>query len=80
MDAGNGKLMSSEIGIIELPKFPEDVDWGLKLIYEGPRDKSQQNKVLANESQLKKNIKKMVYVAATVLIILLVSLLIHNLS
>ena len=39
MDAGNGKLMSNEIGIIELPKFPEDVDWGLKLIYEGPQEK-----------------------------------------
>ena len=39
MDADNGKLMSSEIGIIELPKFPEDVDWGLKLIYEGPQEK-----------------------------------------
>ena len=37
MDAGNGKLMASEIGIIELPKFPENVDWGLKLVYEGPQ-------------------------------------------
>ena len=37
MDAGSGKLTSSKIGIIRLPKFPEDVDWGLKLIYEGPR-------------------------------------------
>jgi hypothetical protein len=37
MDAGNGKLSSSKIGIIRLPKFPEDVDWGLKLVYEGPR-------------------------------------------
>ena len=37
MDAGNGKLMASEIGIIELPKFPENVDWGLKLIYERPQ-------------------------------------------
>jgi len=39
MAAGNGKLMSSAIGIIELPKFPENVDWGLKLIYEGPQEK-----------------------------------------
>ena len=39
MEAGNGKLTSSEIGIIELPKFPENVDWGLKLIYEGPQEK-----------------------------------------
>ncbi|MEJ7913224.1 MAG: DUF4038 domain-containing protein, partial [Chitinophagaceae bacterium] len=39
IDAGNGKLKSSKIGIIKLPKVPEDVDWGLKLIYEGPQDK-----------------------------------------
>ncbi|MEP7111094.1 MAG: DUF5060 domain-containing protein [Ferruginibacter sp.] len=38
MDAGNGKLISGKIGIIKLPKFPEDVDWGLKLIYEGPQE------------------------------------------
>jgi hypothetical protein len=37
MDAGNGKLSSSKIGIIRLPKFPEDVDWGLKLVYEGTK-------------------------------------------
>ncbi len=34
-DAGNGRLESSEIGIIELPDFPEDIDWGLKLVYDG---------------------------------------------
>jgi hypothetical protein len=34
IDAGNGKLISSEIGIIELPDFPVDSDWGLRLIYE----------------------------------------------
>ena len=38
-DAGNGKLISSKIGVIRLPKFPENVDWGLKLIYEGPQEK-----------------------------------------
>ena len=38
IEAGNGKLKSSEIGIIELPNFPENVDWGLKLIYEGPQE------------------------------------------
>ena len=33
-DAGNGKLVSSKIGIIRLPDFPDDKDWGLRLIYE----------------------------------------------
>ena len=36
-DVANGKLMASKIGIIKLPDFPEDKDWGLKLIYEGPQ-------------------------------------------
>jgi len=33
-DAGKGKLVSSKIGIIRLPDFPGDTDWGLRLIYE----------------------------------------------
>lgn len=36
LDAGKGKLVANKIGIIELPEFPSDTDWGLKLIYEGP--------------------------------------------
>jgi hypothetical protein len=34
LDAGKGKLVSSKIGIIQLPDFPADTDWGLRLIYE----------------------------------------------
>ena len=39
MNVGNGKLVSSKIGVIRVPKFPEDSDWGLKLVYEGPTEK-----------------------------------------
>jgi hypothetical protein len=35
-DAGGGTLRSSVIGIIMLPEFPADIDWGLRLTYEGP--------------------------------------------
>ena len=35
MNAGNGKLISDQIGIIEVPDFPDGSDWGLKLIYTG---------------------------------------------
>jgi hypothetical protein len=35
-DAGDGKVRSSRIGIIMLPDFPENNDWGLRLTYEGP--------------------------------------------
>ncbi len=37
-DAGNGRLVSSKIGIIRVPDFPGDTDWGLQLTYEGPVD------------------------------------------
>jgi hypothetical protein len=32
-DAGNGTLKSSESGVITLPDFPGDADWGLRLTY-----------------------------------------------
>jgi hypothetical protein len=35
-DAGSGTLRSSVIGIIMLPDFPGDIDWGLRLTYTGP--------------------------------------------
>ena len=35
-NVGNGKLKANKIGIINLPELPDDEDWGLKLIYEGP--------------------------------------------
>jgi hypothetical protein len=33
-DAGDGWLASSKIGIINVPDFPENTDWGLCLVYE----------------------------------------------
>jgi hypothetical protein len=36
LKTGNGKLVSSKTGYIKLPEFPDDSDWGLRLIYEGP--------------------------------------------
>ena len=35
-DAGSGTLPSNQIGIINLPDFPGDTDWGLRLTYMGP--------------------------------------------
>jgi hypothetical protein len=34
VDAGIGKLTANKIGIIRLPDFPDNTDWGLRLIYE----------------------------------------------
>ncbi len=78
-DVEDGKLFSSNIGIIRIPDFPDKVDWGLKLIYEGPRNNMQRNRVLPNESWLKKNIKKVGYIGAIVLLVLLVSVFITRL-
>jgi hypothetical protein len=36
----NGTLASSVIGVIMLPEFPSDSDWGLKLTYAGPAKKA----------------------------------------
>ena len=35
-DVGTGELPADEIGIITLPAFPGDSDWGLRLVYAGP--------------------------------------------
>jgi hypothetical protein len=37
--AGSGTVTSSVIGIIMLPDFPSDIDWGLRLTYVGPAHK-----------------------------------------
>lgn len=36
LDAANGFLESNAIGVITLPQFPGDIDWGLRLQYAGP--------------------------------------------
>ena len=33
-NVGSGKLVANKIGIIRLPDFPDESDWGLQLIYE----------------------------------------------
>jgi hypothetical protein len=40
-DAGSGTVRSSVIGIIMLPDFPGDIDWGLRLTYTGPAPPAQ---------------------------------------
>ena len=34
LDASGGKVVANKIGIITLPDFPGDSDWGLRLTYE----------------------------------------------
>lgn len=35
-DVGNGTVKSDNIGEIQLPDLPSDMDWGLKMVYQGP--------------------------------------------
>lgn len=41
IDVGNGRLRATNIGWIDVPEPPDGLDWGLKLIYEGPNDKDR---------------------------------------
>ena len=34
INAGDGHVRSNKIGVIALPDFPGDTDWGLSLVYE----------------------------------------------
>jgi hypothetical protein len=40
-DAGNGTVRSGGIGIMMLPDFPGDIDWGLRLTYTSPAPPDQ---------------------------------------
>lgn len=41
INAGNGMVYANKIGIIALPQFPGNADWGLRLVYEGPGTKAE---------------------------------------
>ena len=41
VDINAGRLLSSVTGNIMIPPLPENVGWGLKLVYEGPQDDSR---------------------------------------
>lgn len=60
VNAANGKLASNNMGVIAVPIFPKDDDWGLKLIYIGPNDEERilPTPTLNNESWVTKNLQK----------------------
>jgi hypothetical protein len=35
LDVGNGFVMTNVLGVVVLPDFPADLDWGLRLVYAG---------------------------------------------
>lgn len=36
VDVGNSMLLADNIGEIQLPEFPSNMDWGLSLVFQGP--------------------------------------------
>ncbi|RDC62347.1 DUF5060 domain-containing protein [Adhaeribacter pallidiroseus] len=75
LNVGAGSIMSSKIGIIKLPPLPDANDWGLKLIYQGPRDKNVKYQEFKKEPQDSFAISKVLpYVLAGVVIIVLLVL------
>ena len=46
---GNGTLQSNSTGILELPDFPGDADWGLRLEYTGPQASGNEIRITSME-------------------------------
>lgn len=40
INVGEGFVASSKIGIIKLPDFPDEKDYGLRMVYQGPNEKN----------------------------------------
>jgi len=80
INIGDGNLASSATGIIKLQDFPEDVDWGLKLIYKGALAKNLRKDEMINEPKPKQTSDKIfVYLGVSFLILVLGLLLIARL-
>ena len=76
VNINNGRLTSSNIGIIKLPPLPEEVDWGLKLEYEGPKDNMRPLQEVQYVRRREKYFKEYLpYVAGAVILTLAVLLL-----
>ncbi|HUQ67431.1 MAG TPA: DUF4038 domain-containing protein [Flavitalea sp.] len=59
INTGNGRVSSSKIGIIKLPHLPDDMDWGLKLVYEGPVDNTAVGaKAVTSQSAVNDDVKR----------------------
>lgn len=71
----DGRVTSSKIGIIAIKNLPRNADWGLKLVYDRPLDPTLVNKKVTYISPLKKNIRKLGYVAAGATIIIVIIML-----
>jgi hypothetical protein len=80
ININNGYLVSSAVGVIKLPELPDDMDYGMKLIYKGPQDKKFLIAEVITEPQPKTSLKRIsAYIAGSVLIILLGLFLIRRL-
>lgn len=58
INAGDGQVKSSNIGVIRLPSKPDDLDWGLKLEYIGEIDNTVQTKPSSPATTEKKELNR----------------------
>jgi hypothetical protein len=72
LNVGQGELTSSATGIIRLPDFPDNTDWGLKLIYKAPLNKELRAQELINEPTPEKNSNRLLIYSGVIVFILAV--------
>jgi hypothetical protein len=80
LDVGDGRVVANNIGFIQLPKLPSDTDWGLKLVYQGPRAPNVKYQEYQMETQTESPLRKAArrlwpYAAAGGLLVLLAGFL-----
>lgn len=81
VNAGDGFLVSGKTGIIKLPPMPDDLDWGLKLIYKGPRDNNVKYKeweIAPATSFRAVTILPFIVIAVAVLAIVIIELFVYR--
>jgi hypothetical protein len=72
---GDSKLVSSNIGIIKLPMLPDAEDWGLKLVYEGPRG-DRPIPPTNGDTILERKARKIFYIGVPVVAVVLLVLIV----
>jgi hypothetical protein len=78
LNVADGVLVSGTTGLIKLPELPDKEDWGLKLIYKGPRDKNVKYKEWATEWKQEISLKrKLFYGAVGVMLVALIAIVLY---
>lgn len=82
LKVGDGTVKAGNIGLIRLPDFPGDADWGLRLIYKASYDDARilPTKIVTEKSRLKQSFKKILLYGGIALFVFLAALRIFRRS